>query len=139
MAESANDRIHKALFANMVVMLSSTAMQQLGKLINPETGKTETNLEAAQMTIDMLEMLRSKTRGNLDAGEERMLNEMLATLQLNYVDAVAAKPPQAAADKSPPPAPAPAEEPKPPTGETATEADAANAAAKDPKYHKSYG
>lgn len=78
--------MNKILFANLIMMLSSSAMQQLGKLVNPVTGKTELQLDGARMTIDMLEMLKEKSTGNLDAEEEKMMKEILSTLQLNYVE-----------------------------------------------------
>ncbi len=78
--------MHKILFANLIMMLSQSAMQQLGKLVNPMTGKTEVSLEGARMTIDMLEMIEAKTKGNLDAEEEKMLKDLLSNLHLNYVE-----------------------------------------------------
>ncbi|MDO9543117.1 MAG: DUF1844 domain-containing protein, partial [Kiritimatiellia bacterium] len=61
---NANKDINKYLFINLVTMLSITAMQQLGKLVNPTIGKTKVNhafsvinFEAAQATIDTLDML----------------------------------------------------------------------------------
>ena len=83
------DEMNKALFANIVMMLGSSAMQQLGKLMNPLSGKTEVSLEGAQITIDMLAMLREKTKGNLDRDEDKMLNDLLSSLQLNYVETAA--------------------------------------------------
>jgi len=80
------DKTNKVLFANLVMMLGSSAIQQLGKLINPLTGKTEISLEGAQMTIDMLSMIKEKTKGNLDKEEDRMLTDLLSSLQLNYVE-----------------------------------------------------
>jgi len=64
---------HKALFMNLVMMLASSAMQQMGKIVNPITNKTEINMEGAQLTIDMLIMLQKKTAGNLDDEEKRMI------------------------------------------------------------------
>ena len=90
--------IHKAMFMELIMMLSSSAMQQLGKIINPMTGKTELHLEAAQATIDMVEMLEVKTKGNLDRDEDRLIKTTLTALRMNYVE-TAAKPPE--------PAPAP--------------------------------
>jgi hypothetical protein len=81
--------MHKAMFMQLVIMLSSSAMQHLGKIINPMTGKTELNLEAAQATIDMVEMIEAKTKGNLDRDEERLLKNTLTTLKLNYVETAA--------------------------------------------------
>lgn len=74
------------LFASLVMMFTTSAMQQLGKLINPLTGKTDVNLEAAQLTIDLLIMLREKTSGNLTKEEQKLLNDAISTLQLNYVE-----------------------------------------------------
>jgi len=73
-------------FMSLVLSLSQAAMQQMGKITNPLTGKIERNLGQAKVTIDMLEMLKEKTRGNLVKEEERLISDTLATLQLNYVD-----------------------------------------------------
>lgn len=59
---------------------------QLGKVANPMTGKVEKNLEHAKHSIDMLIMLRDKTKGNLTQEEEKTLREIIANLQMNYVD-----------------------------------------------------
>lgn len=77
---------NKMLLAQLIMMLSSSAMQQMGKLVNPMTNKTEVSLEGARMTIDMMEMIREKTKGNLDEEEEKMLKEILSTCQMNFVE-----------------------------------------------------
>ena len=77
---------HKALFMNLVMMLASSAMQQMGKIVNPITNKTEINMEGAQLTIDMLIMLQKKTAGNLDDEEKRMIDQTVSSLQLTYVE-----------------------------------------------------
>ena len=123
---------NKALFLQFVLMLSSSAMQQLGKLVNPLTGKAETNLEAAQATIDLLVMLDAKTRGNLDREEERFLKNTLATLQMNYVETAQSAPAKPEATPSASESAAPVGEPQ------AGQAEAPGAEAKEPKFHKSY-
>lgn len=75
-------------FMSLIISLSHAAMQQMGKIVNPLTGKIEKNLEQARITIDMLEMLKEKTKGNLVKEEERLISDTLATLQLNYVDEI---------------------------------------------------
>jgi hypothetical protein len=122
--------MHKAMFMELVLMLSSSAMQQLGKIINPLTGKTELNLPAAQATIDMVEMIEVKTRGNLDRDESRLLSNTLTSLRMNYVETAAAPP---AAPKSEPKAESKPESaaPEPPQPDPA-------AGQKEPKFHKSY-
>lgn len=76
------------LFMSLVLSLSQAAMQHMGKITNPLTGKIERNLEQAKVTIDMLEMLKEKSKGNLVKEEDKLISETLATLQLNYVDEV---------------------------------------------------
>ncbi len=118
---------HKAMFLDLIAMLSATTMQQMGKTINPMTGKTELNLDAAQATIDLLEMIEAKSRGNLDRDEERFIKTALTTLRMNYVETKASTP-------SPTPAPTPpSAEPPPPNSPTPSEE------TKEPKFHKTYG
>ncbi|MBM4142305.1 MAG: DUF1844 domain-containing protein [Lentisphaerae bacterium] len=119
----------KALLVNLVMMLGSSAMQQLGKIVDPITNKAETDLAGAQITIDMLAMLQRKTRGNLDDAEQHILDSTLASLQMNYVETAAAEPEKPAPEAAPETAPPP--EPGPPAAEQAER--------KDPKYRKSYG
>ena len=75
-------------FIQFVSMLSNSAMQHLGKFTNPLTGKIEKSLESARATIDLLSMLKEKTKGNLTKREEETLTDSLANLQLNYADEV---------------------------------------------------
>lgn len=77
---------NKVLFINLVINLGSSAMVHLGKIVNPATKKTEVNLEAAQASIDLLDMLEAKTRGNLDDDESRLLKATLADLKINFVE-----------------------------------------------------
>ena len=89
------------LFQGLVVSLAAATMQHLGKTLNPATKKIEKNLEAAQATIDMLDMLEAKTRGNLSEAEARLLKGILAELILNYVETRNEKPAEPAAEKQP--------------------------------------
>ncbi|MBM4117239.1 DUF1844 domain-containing protein [bacterium] len=73
-------------FLGLVFSLHAAAMQQLGKLVSPLSGQTERDLGAARQTIDLLESLSRKTRGNLSRDEERALQDILTQLRLNYVD-----------------------------------------------------
>lgn len=75
-----------ALFVSLVMMFHSATMQHLGKVKNPLTDKIERDLDQAQMTIDLLEMLSKKTKGNLSENEESYLTNVLRELRLNFVD-----------------------------------------------------
>jgi len=77
-----------ALFLQLVLGLQQAAMVSLGKLMNPMTGKLEPNLEAAKNTIDTLGAIETRTTGNLESAEARVLGQVLAELRMNYVDEV---------------------------------------------------
>jgi len=72
-------------FSSLIISLSYTAMGQLGKIVNPITKKLEVDLPGAQTTIDLIAALQEKTRGNLDADEDKLLRRVLGDLQLNYL------------------------------------------------------
>lgn len=73
-------------FSQLILMFHAAAMQQMGKIKNPMLDKIERDLAAAQSSIDLLDMLKEKTKGNLTADEDRLLTNVLKELKLNYVD-----------------------------------------------------
>ncbi len=76
------------LFMQLVMMFQEMAMQQLGKVMNPMTQKIERDLGQAKNFIDLLSMLEEKTEGNLREGEQKLLQQALFDLRMNYVDEV---------------------------------------------------
>jgi len=85
---SRNER-NEYLFHHLVAMFQTLALQQLGKLVNPITGKMERDLQQARITIDMLQMLKERTTGNLEQSERMILDRALLELQMNFVDETA--------------------------------------------------
>ncbi|MBI4650865.1 DUF1844 domain-containing protein [Candidatus Desantisbacteria bacterium] len=77
---------NRALFIELVLSMSSMAMQQLGKTINPLNGKIEKNIKLAKATLDMIFMLKEKTQNNLSIQEQDIINVTLSNLQLNYME-----------------------------------------------------
>lgn len=74
-------------FSNFVLSLAATAMMQLGVVPNPETGEPgEPDFLSARHMIDTLDMLREKTRGNLDEEEAQLLDSMLYELRVRAVE-----------------------------------------------------
>jgi hypothetical protein len=73
-------------FIGLVISLSAAAWQQLGKIQSVISGKIERDLNEAKVSIDMLEMLKEKTKNNLSPEEEKFLITTLTDLQLNYVE-----------------------------------------------------
>ena len=76
-----NDQI----FLQLIYMFHTSAMQGLGKVADP-TGQINRNLEYVNQTIDLMEMLLVKTKGNISEEIEKMLTQMISELKLNYVD-----------------------------------------------------
>jgi hypothetical protein len=74
-------------FHTFVLSLGSSALLHLGELEHPEKGKVEIDLPLAKHTIDILQMLEEKTRGNLTAAEEKLMQSLLYDLRLRYVEA----------------------------------------------------
>jgi hypothetical protein len=66
-------------------MFHTSAMQGLGKIADP-TGQLNRNLEYVNQTIDLMEMLKIKTKGNISEDLETTLDGMLSELKLNYAD-----------------------------------------------------
>lgn len=77
-----------ALFANLIMQQSNMAMLLMGKVVNPETGKTLKDLPAAELFIDQLQMIEAKTKGNLSREEESLLQQTLMSVRLTYVETV---------------------------------------------------
>lgn len=74
------------LFIQLISSLQAGALQQMGKVKNPATDKIERDLMQAEFTIDILDMLCTRTKGNNSPEEDRFLTTLLAELKLNYVD-----------------------------------------------------
>jgi len=86
-ADGAGDRERSSfLFTHLIAMFETLALQQLGKLLNPITGEACPDVRQARITIDMLDMIREKTSGNLSPEEKRLLDAVLVELQMNYID-----------------------------------------------------
>jgi hypothetical protein len=93
-------------FFQLVLSLQVSAMQLMGKIASPITGKVERDLGQAKVSIDMLEMLSIKMKNNLSPEEDRFLSNILFELRMNYVDeskkpAVSSEPPTQSEPESP--------------------------------------
>lgn len=93
-AEPSREEMQSALFAQLVIQQANMAMMLLGKVPHPETGKPVKDLDAARLFIDQLEMLETKTKGNLTKEEAGLLKQSLMNLRLAFVEAVETPDPQ---------------------------------------------
>ena len=74
-------------FSTFILGLASTAFMQMGATPAPEGEPVELNLVLARQTIDIVGLLREKTRGNLTAEEQKLLDALLYDLRLQFVEA----------------------------------------------------
>ncbi len=74
------------LFMQLVMQIQQMAMISLGKVKNPVSDTLEKNLEYAKLSIDTLDMLVQKTKGNLSEYEGRLLTETVNQLKIIYVE-----------------------------------------------------
>jgi hypothetical protein len=78
-------------FSAFLISLSTQALMHLGEMANPLSGKVEVDIPGAKQLIDIIGVLRDKTRGNLDSGEEKLMEDVLFDLRMRYVEAVKKK------------------------------------------------
>ena len=79
-----------ASFVNFLSTLATNAAASLGAVPHPATGKRSLDLETGKYWLDVLGMIREKTKGNLHAQESRLLDGLLADLRMQYVTVVRA-------------------------------------------------
>jgi hypothetical protein len=73
-------------FMELVLSVGAGALQALGMGLESGGKESEPNLDLARYSIDLLELLEGKTKGNLEEEEERFLTEMLHQLRLKYLE-----------------------------------------------------
>lgn len=73
------------MFTEFVMSIASSAFIYLGLMEHPATGRPQVDMMAAKETIDMLAMLREKTKGNLTRGEEKFFDDLLSDLKMQFV------------------------------------------------------
>jgi hypothetical protein len=71
-------------FYDLAAMLAEPAAIYLGDAPLPD-GQWAENLEMARLHIDLLDVLRQKTAGNLSAQESAFLEDLLYRLRVRYV------------------------------------------------------
>ncbi len=78
-------------FSTFIISLSTQALMHLGEIPDPLSGNVEMDISVGKQMIDIIGVLSEKTRGNLDQGEEKLMEEILFDLRMKYVEAVRKK------------------------------------------------
>lgn len=74
-------------FSSFVLSLGQMTLIHLGDLPEPVSGETQRDLAQASHTIDLLDLLAEKTRGNLTDEEAQLFGNLRRELKLKYVQA----------------------------------------------------
>lgn len=73
-------------FSTFILGLASTTLIHLGEAPNPETGERSASAELARQSLDLLDLLERKTKGNRTQEEERLFQVLLTDLRLKFVN-----------------------------------------------------
>ncbi|MFQ6102967.1 MAG: DUF1844 domain-containing protein [Candidatus Glassbacteria bacterium] len=72
-------------FSSLVMMLSATALGYLAELEKADPKKKKILLQLARHTIDSIQVLDDKTKGNLEKNEKELIDGILADLRLQFI------------------------------------------------------
>ncbi len=72
-------------FSSIVILLYFPALVQLGLVEDPASGERQENLGLAKRNIDLLDLLRDRTKGNLEGEEQKFLDGVLDQLKMAYL------------------------------------------------------
>ncbi|MDI6786094.1 MAG: DUF1844 domain-containing protein [bacterium] len=73
-------------FLNIVFMFSSAAFQHLGEMPDPISNEKKIDLNAAKYSIDVIDVLAKKSKGNLTEHESKIMDDILYNLRLKYLE-----------------------------------------------------
>src|SRR5436853_1856146 len=80
--EGAQGRIS---FSTFILGLASTTLIHLGEAPDPSTGERAPSLDLAKQSLELLDLLEQKTKGNLTAEEAQLFQSLITDLRLKYV------------------------------------------------------
>jgi hypothetical protein len=72
-------------FSTFILSLNASSLIHMGEIHDPQLKEITVNLPAAKHTIEILEILKDKTVGNLDDNENKLLNDVLYNLRLKFM------------------------------------------------------
>lgn len=75
----------EASLSLLIMSIASNAMMAMGLTTDPQNGKTDIDKNMARFNIDLLLVIKEKTKNNLNSDENGLLDHILQDLQLKYV------------------------------------------------------
>lgn len=84
MSEKQEPKLEASL-SLLIMSIASNAMMSMGLTPDPQTGKTELDKNMARFNIDLLVVIKDKTKNNLTAEESGLIDHILQDLQMKFV------------------------------------------------------
>jgi len=84
-AKPANEPPPSSAFKNLLAFLARNAELVMAGLPDPRTGRTMVDIESLRQLIDMMEVLRDKTTGNLAKEDEQLLTDVIGDLKVSFL------------------------------------------------------
>jgi len=72
-------------FSSVVILLYFPTLIQLGLVEDPGSGERREDLVLAKRNIDLLDLLKDRTKGNLEEDEAKFLEDVLSQLKMAYL------------------------------------------------------
>lgn len=73
--------------SSFLLSISSSALLHLGEIADPQSGEKKKDLALAKQSVDIIALLKEKTKGNLTEEEEKLLEHLLYDLRIRFVQA----------------------------------------------------
>lgn len=74
-----------ANFSTLIMSMASSAAMSLGLAPDPQTGKIHKDKNIAKFNIDLLIMLKEKTKNNLNEEENKLITSLVSDLQVHFL------------------------------------------------------
>lgn len=81
----------KERFIVLVTSLMQSGLVYLGEITDPISNEKKVNLNEVRNTISMIEMLKEKSKNNLDKEEQDYIDGILYTLKMKYIEKIKVK------------------------------------------------
>ncbi len=75
----------EASFTILIMSIGSSALMAMGLTPDPQSGQTAVDKDMARFNIDLLLLVKEKTKNNLDQEEKNFLDQVLADLQSKFL------------------------------------------------------
>lgn len=82
-----NQEKMQASLSILIMSIAQSAVMAMGLSPDPQTGQVHKDKEMARFNIDLLLVLKQKTKGNLNQDETQFLDNLISDLQMKFVSA----------------------------------------------------